>query len=85
MDRFHDEQTPFVFIDGIEKLSYKIAYINLTESSKKALFMAKAEILGIMRLRKVYGSQQPLKGIHLVACLHLTAQTGIMIKKFLLL
>ncbi|CAF0777527.1 unnamed protein product [Rotaria sp. Silwood1] len=52
MDRFHDEQTPFVFIDGIEKLSYKIAYINLTESSKKALFMTKAEISGIMRLRK---------------------------------
>ncbi|CAF3077449.1 unnamed protein product [Rotaria sp. Silwood2] len=42
--------------------------------------MAEAEMPGVMRLRKIYGLKQLLKGVRLAGCLHLTAQTGVMIE-----
>jgi len=42
--------------------------------------MAEAEMPGVMRLRKIYGPQKPLKGVRLAGCLHVTAQTGVMIE-----
>ncbi|CAF3826695.1 unnamed protein product [Rotaria sordida] len=82
MNRFDDEQKPFLSIDGIEKLPYKIANINLAELGRKTLSMAEAEMPGVMLLRKIYTPKQPLKGVRLAGCLHLTAQTGVMIETF---
>ncbi|CAF1551067.1 unnamed protein product, partial [Rotaria sordida] len=81
-DRFDDEQKPFLFIDDIEKLSYKIANINLAELGRKELSMADDEMAGVMLLREIYTPKQPLKGVRLAECLHLTAQTGVMIETF---
>ncbi|CAF4743680.1 unnamed protein product, partial [Rotaria sp. Silwood2] len=36
----------------------------------------------VMRLRKIYASKKPLNGVRLAGCLHLTAQTGVMIETF---
>ncbi|CAF3751274.1 unnamed protein product [Rotaria sordida] len=71
-----------LLIDGIEKLPYKIADINLAELGRKALSMAEAEMPGVMRLRKIYAPKKPLKGVRLAGCLHVTAQTGVMIETF---
>ena len=35
---------------------------------------------GVMRLKKIYGPKKPLKGVRLAGCLHVTAQTGVMIE-----
>lgn len=64
----------------MERLPYQIADINLAESGRKALSMAEVEMPGVMRLRKIYGPAKPLKGVRLAGCLHVTAQTGVMIE-----
>ncbi|CAF0999908.1 unnamed protein product [Rotaria sp. Silwood1] len=76
------QQKPLLFINNVEKLPYKIADINLVESGRKTLSMAEAEMPGVMRLRKIYASKKPLQGVRLAGCLHLTAQTGVMIETF---
>ena len=63
-----------------KKLLYKIADIHLADLGRKALTMAEAEMPGVMRLRKIYGPLKPLKGVRLAGCLHVTAQTGVMIE-----
>ncbi|CAF4655587.1 unnamed protein product, partial [Rotaria sp. Silwood2] len=56
---------------------------NFAELGRKALSMAEDEMPGVMLLRKIYRPKQPLKGVRLAGCLHLTAQTGVMIETFL--
>jgi adenosylhomocysteinase len=63
-----------------KKLPHKIADINLAELGRKALSMAEAEMPGVMELRKIYGPKKILKGVRLAGCLHVTAQTGVMIE-----
>ena len=63
-----------------KKCLYKIADINLADSGRKALTMAESEMPGVMRLKRIYGSKKPLKGVRLAGCLHVTAQTGVMIE-----
>ncbi|CAF3744453.1 unnamed protein product, partial [Rotaria sordida] len=53
---------------------------SVAESGRKALSMAEVEMPGVMRLRKIYGPTKPLKGVRLAGCLHVTAQTGVMIE-----
>jgi adenosylhomocysteinase len=65
-----------------QKLPYKIADINLAEWGRKALSMAEAEMPGVMQLRKIFGPKKVLKGVRLAGCLHVTAQTGVMIETF---
>ncbi len=75
------EQQKFLFFNvDPNKLSFKIADINLAESGRKAISMAEAEMPGVMLLRKKYASQKPLKGVRLAGCLHVTAQTAVMIE-----
>jgi adenosylhomocysteinase len=63
-----------------KKLPYKIADINLAELGRKALSMAEAEMPGVMQLKKIYGPRKILQGVRLAGCLHVTAQTGVMIE-----
>ncbi|UJR12571.1 hypothetical protein I4U23_016747 [Adineta vaga] len=78
----HDDQS-LLFNGAAAKLPYKIADINLAESGRKALSLAEAEMPGVMHFRKIYGPKKPLKGLRLAGCLHVTAQTGVMIETFL--
>lgn len=64
----------------MKKLPYKIADINLAESGRKALALAEVEMPGVMYLKKIYGPRKPLQGVRLAGCLHVTAQTGVMIE-----
>ncbi|CAF4113261.1 unnamed protein product [Rotaria sp. Silwood2] len=86
MNCFEDEQSQQqkspLYDGGIEKLPYRIADISLADLGQKALSMAEAEMPGVMKLRKMYSSKKPLKGVRLAGCLHLTAQTGVMIETF---
>jgi adenosylhomocysteinase len=42
--------------------------------------MAEAEMPGVILLRRKYGPTKPLKGVRLAGCIHVTAQTGVMIE-----
>ncbi|CAF4955588.1 unnamed protein product [Rotaria sp. Silwood1] len=82
-NHFDDEQKSLLLIDGFEKFPYKIADISLAKSGRTVLSVDEHEIPGVMLLRKIYGPEQPLKGVRLARCLHLTAQTGVMIETFI--
>ncbi|CAF1298312.1 unnamed protein product [Didymodactylos carnosus] len=60
--------------------SYEVADINLADSGRKEITMAETEMPGLMRLRKLYGGSKPLKGARIAGCLHLTAQTAVLIE-----
>ena len=80
--RSDSKEKSLVFNISCDKLHYKIADITLKESGRKKLSMTEAEMPGVMRLRETYGSKQILKGVRLAGCLHLTAETGVMIETF---
>ncbi|CAF1089917.1 unnamed protein product [Adineta steineri] len=75
----HQEKIPFCD-DMTDKLTYKITDINLAESGRKLISMAEAEMPGVMQLKKIHGPKKPLKGVRLAGCLHVTAQTAVMIE-----
>ncbi len=61
---------------AIQTLDYKIADISLADWGRKEIEIAETEMPGLMALREEYGDQQPLKGVRLAGCLHMTIQTA---------
>mgnify|MGYP001403433395 FL=1 len=59
---------------------FKVKDISLAEFGRKEISIAETEMPGLMALRKEYGSQQPLKGAHILGCLHMTIQTAVLIE-----
>ena len=63
-----------------EKLSYKVADINLAEYGRKEINIAEKEMPGLMAIRKKYGKEKPLKGARITGSLHMTIQTAVLIE-----
>ncbi len=70
---------------AIQKPDYKVADISLVDWGRKEIAIAETEMPGLMALRREYEGQQPLAGVRLVGCLHMTIQTAVLIEtlKFL--
>ena len=66
--------------DESSKACYKIADINLADAGRKIIILAEHEMSGLMKLRQDYGADQPLKGARIAGCLHVTAQTAVLIE-----
>lgn len=56
------------------------ADISLAEWGRKAIDIAENEMPGLMKLREMYGTSQPLKGARIAGCLHMTVQTAVLIE-----
>ncbi len=65
---------------AIQKPDYKIADISLADWGRKEISIAETEMPGLMALRREYEGQQPLAGVRLVGCLHMTIQTAVLIE-----
>jgi len=65
---------------AIQKPDYKIADISLADWGRKEIAIAETEMPGLMALRCEYEGQQPLAGVRLVGCLHMTIQTAVLIE-----
>ena len=65
---------------AIQKPDYKIADISLADWGRKEIAIAETEMPGLMALRREYEGQQPLAGVRLVGCLHMTIQTAVLIE-----
>ena len=63
-----------------QKLSYKVADINLAEFGRKEIDIAEKEMPGLMSIRKKFGPQKPLKGARVMGSLHMTIQTAVLIE-----
>jgi adenosylhomocysteinase len=59
---------------------YKVADISLADWGRKEIAIAETEMPGLMSLREKYAGQNPLKGAHIVGCLHMTIQTAVLIE-----
>ena len=59
---------------------YKIADLSLADGGRKVITTAEHEMPGLMKLRKEYGSRKPLQGARIAGCLHVTAQTAVLIE-----
>ncbi len=59
---------------------YKVADLSLADWGRKEIRIAETEMPGLMALRKMYKSQQPLKGARIAGCLHMTIQTAVLIE-----
>ena len=59
---------------------YKVADIGLADWGRKEIAIAETEMPGLMALREEYGAEQPLAGVRLVGCLHMTIQTAVLIE-----
>ena len=63
-----------------KKLPYKVKDIKLAEWGRKEIYLAEAEMPGLMALREEYGKKKPLKGARIAGCLHMTIQTAVLIE-----
>ncbi|MDA0705454.1 MAG: adenosylhomocysteinase [Proteobacteria bacterium] len=65
---------------AINTSDYKVADISLAEWGRKEIQIAETEMPGLMALRKEFGKSQPLAGVRLTGCLHMTIQTAVLIE-----
>ena len=59
---------------------FKVKDIKLADFGRKEISLAETEMPGLMALRKEYGNKRPLKGAHILGCLHMTIQTAVLIE-----
>jgi adenosylhomocysteinase len=65
---------------AIQTPDYKVADLSKTDWGRKEIAIAETEMPGLMALREEYAGQQPLKGVRLAGCLHMTIQTAVLIE-----
>ncbi len=66
--------------DTDRKLPYKIADISLADWGRKEMDLARAEMPGLMSIRRKYGPLKPLRGLKVTGSLHMTIQTAMLIE-----
>jgi len=57
---------------------YKVADISLADFGRHEITIAEHEMPGLMALREQYQAQQPLAGLSITGCLHMTIQTAVL-------
>ena len=65
---------------AIQQPDCKVADTSLADWGRKEIAIAETEMPGLMALRKEYEGQQPLAGVRLTGCLHMTIQTAVLIE-----
>ncbi len=65
---------------AIHENDYKVADISLADWGRKEIAIAETEMPGLMALREEYKGKNPLDGVRLTGCLHMTIQTAVLIE-----
>jgi adenosylhomocysteinase len=65
-----------------EEGKYCVRDINLAEEGKLLIDWAESRMPVMMGLRKKYSETKPFKGYKIAGCLHVTKETGVLIKTF---
>jgi adenosylhomocysteinase len=61
-------------------MDYRVKDVSLAEFGKKKIEWAEAHMPVLVSLRKKYENSQPLKGIRVSGCLHVTKETGVLVR-----
>jgi adenosylhomocysteinase len=65
---------------ALTKNDHKVADISLADWGRKEIAIAETEMPGLMALREEYRGKNPLDGVRLTGCLHMTIQTAVLIE-----
>lgn len=60
----------------VETMNYEITDINLADLGKQRVIWAAKEMPVLLKIRERFTKEQPLKGIRMVACAHVTSETA---------
>jgi len=63
-----------------ESRSFKIKDLSLAEDGRKTVEWAESRMPVLMKLRKEFSREKPLKGWRIGACLHVTKETAVLVK-----
>ena len=66
--------------DKDRPLPYKVADLSLADWGRREMDLARAEMPGLMAIRKKYGPLKPLRGLKVTGSLHMTIQTAMLIE-----
>jgi adenosylhomocysteinase len=61
-------------------MDYRVKDISLASQGKKRVEWAEAHMPVLVALRKKYEESKPLKGIKVTGCLHVTKETGVLVR-----
>jgi adenosylhomocysteinase len=61
-------------------MEYRVKDVSLAEEGKKRIDWAEAHMPVLVALRKRYDESKPLKGIRVAGCLHVTKETGVLVR-----
>lgn len=61
-------------------MEYRVKDISLAEEGKKRIDWAEAHMPVLVALRKKYDETKPLKGAKVTGCLHVTKETGVLVR-----
>ena len=68
-----------------EFTDYKVADISGAGWGRREINIAETEMPGLMALREEFGKGQPLKGVRIAGCLHMTIQTAVLMETLIAL
>lgn len=63
-------------------VEYKVRDIGLAEQGQLKIDWAEARMPVLMQLRRQYEKKKPLKGYRIAGCLHVTKETGVLVRTF---
>lgn len=61
-------------------MDYRVSNISLAEDGKKKIDWAEAHMPVLVALRQKYQKVRPLEGVRVAGCLHVTKETGVLIR-----
>jgi adenosylhomocysteinase len=61
-------------------MDYRVSNISLAEEGKKKIDWAEAHMPVLVALRQKYQKVRPLEGVRVAGCLHVTKETGVLIR-----
>jgi adenosylhomocysteinase len=61
-------------------MDYRVKDVSLAEAGKKKIDWAEAHMPVLVALRKKYEDSQPLTGTRVTGCLHVTKETGVLVR-----
>ncbi|WP_027390787.1 adenosylhomocysteinase [Chrysiogenes arsenatis] len=64
---------------------YKVSDITLAAYGRREIRIAETEMPALMTIREKYRAAQPLKGAHIIGCIHMTIQTAVLIETLIAL
>jgi adenosylhomocysteinase len=64
----------------VQKMNYKVKDLNLADKGAYQMRWAEDHMPVLMSIRKRFAKEKPLKGAQIVACLHVTKETGVLVR-----